>query len=92
MQNISLNECTERLFYTPSHLATRGQAKHCGILRYWDQSQLCVGFFLCLYHHSTTVMIASNCPLNHTRLSGKGISSQRFFSSLMSVADDTLCT
>lgn len=50
------------------------------------------GFFLCLYHHSTTVMIASNCPLNHTRLSGKGISSQRFFSSLMSVADDTLCT
>lgn len=51
-----------------------------------------VVFFLCLYHHSTTVMIASNCPLNHTRLSGKGISSQRFFSSLMSVADDTLCT
>lgn len=51
-----------------------------------------VGFFLCLYHHSTTVMIASNCPLNHTRLSGKGISSQQFFSSLMSVADDTLCT
>lgn len=54
-------------------------------------STLC-GFFLCLYHHSTTVMIASNCPLNHTRLSGKGISSQRYFSSLMSVADDTLCT
>lgn len=47
MQNISLNECTERLFYTPSHLATRGQVKHCCILRYWGQSQLC-GFFFCV--------------------------------------------